>query len=98
MAHRLVRNVEGSLQMGDRLRPIPDETKRLLDPSWPPRPRAGYENMAGLYFDNVGQPQEAREHPVALLTLPRQLRSDSTELTGPISAWLMVQSERTVVQ
>jgi len=56
------------------------ETKRLLDPSWPPRLRATYENMAGLYFDAAGQPQEAREHLVAFLNLARQLRSDSGEL------------------
>ena len=55
------------------------ETKRLLDPSWPPRLRAGYENMAGLYFDNTGQPQEAREHLLAYLSLSRQMRSDSEE-------------------
>jgi predicted ATPase/DNA-binding winged helix-turn-helix (wHTH) protein len=58
------------------------ETKRLLDPSWPPRPRAGYENMAGIYFDNVGQPQQAREHLVAFLSLARQMHSDATELTA----------------
>jgi predicted ATPase/class 3 adenylate cyclase len=56
------------------------ETKRLLDPSWPPRPRAGYENMAGLYFESAGQPEEARDHLVAFLDLARQMRSDSTEL------------------
>ena len=56
------------------------ETKRLLDPSWPPRLRAGYENMAGLYFDAAGQPQEAREHLLAYLNLARQMRSDSDEL------------------
>ena len=33
------------------------ETKRLLDPSWPPRLRLDYENMAGLYFDSAGQPR-----------------------------------------
>jgi predicted ATPase/DNA-binding winged helix-turn-helix (wHTH) protein len=55
------------------------EAKRLLDPSWPPRLRAGYENMAGLYFDNSGQPQEAREHLLAYLNLSRQMRSDSEE-------------------
>jgi tetratricopeptide (TPR) repeat protein len=56
------------------------ETKRLLDPSWPPRARAGYENMAGMYFDNVGQPQEAREHRLAYLSLARHMRSDSDEI------------------
>jgi tetratricopeptide (TPR) repeat protein len=56
------------------------ETKRLLDPSWPPRPRAGYENFAGLYFDAAGQPQEARDHLLAYLNLSRQMRSDSDEL------------------
>ena len=56
------------------------EAKRLLDPSWPPRLRATYENMAGLYFDAAGQPQEARDHVVAFLNLARQLRSDSGEL------------------
>jgi len=55
------------------------ETKRLLDPSWPPLLRAGYENVAGIYFDNAGQPQEAREHLVAFLNLARQMRSDSDE-------------------
>ena len=55
------------------------ETKRLLDPSWPPLLRAGYENVAGIYFDNAGQPQEAREHLVAFLNLTRQMRSDSDE-------------------
>jgi predicted ATPase/DNA-binding winged helix-turn-helix (wHTH) protein len=59
-----------------------DETKRLLDPSWPPRPRAGYENMAGLYFDNAGQPQDAREHFLAYLSLARQMRSDSDEIVA----------------
>jgi predicted ATPase/DNA-binding winged helix-turn-helix (wHTH) protein len=58
------------------------EAKRLLDPSWPPRLRAGYENIAGLYFDYVGQPQEAREHYVAYLNLSRQMRSDLDELTA----------------
>jgi predicted ATPase len=58
------------------------EAKRLLDPSWPPRLRAGYENIAGLYFDNAGQPQEAREHYVAYLNLSRQMRSDLDELTA----------------
>jgi predicted ATPase/DNA-binding winged helix-turn-helix (wHTH) protein len=56
------------------------ETKRLLDRSWPPRPRAGYENFAGLYFDAAGQPQEAREHFLAYLNLARQMHSDSDEL------------------
>jgi predicted ATPase/DNA-binding winged helix-turn-helix (wHTH) protein len=56
------------------------ETKRLLDPSWPPRLRASYENFAGLYFYAAGQPQEARDHLVAFLDLARQLRSDSGEL------------------
>jgi hypothetical protein len=46
------------------------EAKRLLDPSWPPRLRAGYENLAGLYFDHAGRPQEAREHYVAYLISP----------------------------
>jgi tetratricopeptide (TPR) repeat protein len=55
------------------------EQERLLDPSWPPRLRSGYENMAGLYFDNAGQPQEAREHLVAFLNLTRQMRSDYEE-------------------
>jgi tetratricopeptide (TPR) repeat protein len=64
----------------DEARRALDETKRLLDPSWPPRPRAGYENMAGLYFDNVDQPQEAREHLVAYLSLARQMRSYSDEI------------------
>ena len=58
------------------------ETKRLLDPSWSPRPRAAYENMAGMYFDSAGQPQQAREHLVAFLNLARQMRSDATELTA----------------
>jgi tetratricopeptide (TPR) repeat protein len=57
-----------------------DETKRLLDPSWPPRMRGSYENIAGLYFDNVGQLEEAREHLVAYLNVARQLHSDSGEL------------------
>jgi tetratricopeptide (TPR) repeat protein len=58
------------------------EAKRLLDPSWPPRPRAFYENVAGLYFDAVGQPQEARDHFVAFLNGARQMRSDFDELTA----------------
>jgi len=56
--------------------------KRLLDPSWPPRLRAGYENAAGLYFDHAGQPLEARKHYVAYLDLSRQMRSDLDELTA----------------
>jgi predicted ATPase/DNA-binding winged helix-turn-helix (wHTH) protein len=59
-----------------------DEMKQLLDPSWPPRRRASYENLAGLYFDTVGRPQEARGHLVAYLNLSRQMRSDSNELTA----------------
>jgi predicted ATPase/DNA-binding winged helix-turn-helix (wHTH) protein len=58
------------------------EAKRLLDPAWPPRLRAGYENLAGLYFDHAGQPQEARKHYVAYLNLSRQMRSDLDELTA----------------
>jgi predicted ATPase/DNA-binding winged helix-turn-helix (wHTH) protein len=58
------------------------EAKRLLDPSWPPRPCAFYENVAGLYFDAVGQPQEARDHLLAFLDLGRQMRSDFDELTA----------------
>ena len=56
------------------------EAKRLVDPSWPPRLRAGYHNVAGLYFDNIGQSKEAREHYVAYLELSRQTRSDADEL------------------
>jgi len=58
------------------------EASRLLDPTWPPRLRAGYENIAGLYFDHAGQPQEARKHYVAYLDLSRQMRSDLDELTA----------------
>ena len=58
------------------------EAKRLLDPSWPPRLRAGYENIAGLYFDHAGKPQEARKHYVAYLDLSRQMRSVLDELTA----------------
>jgi len=58
------------------------EASRLLDPSWPPRLRAGFENLAGLYFDHAGQPQEARRHYVAYLDLSRQMRSDLDELTA----------------
>ena len=54
----------------------------MLDPSWPPLLRASYENVAGIHFDNIGQPREAREHYVAFLNLSRQLRSDSEELTA----------------
>ncbi len=66
----------------DEARGALDETKRLLDPSWPPRMRAGYENIAGLYFDNTGQPQEAREHLLAYLNLARQMRTEGDELTA----------------
>jgi tetratricopeptide (TPR) repeat protein len=38
--------------------------------------------VAGLYFDNAGQPQEARDHILAFLNLARQMGSDSTELTA----------------
>jgi predicted ATPase/DNA-binding winged helix-turn-helix (wHTH) protein len=58
------------------------EASRLLDPTWPPRLRAGYENIAGLYFDHAGQPQEARKHYLAYLDLSRQMRSDLDELTA----------------
>ena len=43
---------------------------------------ASYENVAGLYFDNAGQPQEAREHLVAFLNVARQVRSDAGELSA----------------
>ncbi|HEV8096035.1 MAG TPA: hypothetical protein VGP71_09920, partial [Burkholderiales bacterium] len=56
------------------------EAKRLVDPSWPPRLRAGYHNVAGLYFDNIGQPKEAREHYVAYLELSREMSGDADEL------------------
>jgi predicted ATPase/DNA-binding winged helix-turn-helix (wHTH) protein len=72
-----------SLTLADRrddARRALDEVKRLLEPSWPLRLHAGYENMAGLYFDNVGQPQKAREHLVAFLNLARQMRSNAGEL------------------
>ncbi len=72
-----------SLTLADRrddARHALDETKRLLDPSWPPQNRGSYENVAGLYFDNAGQPQEARQHLVAFLNVARQLRSDAGEL------------------
>ncbi len=74
-----------SLTLADRrddARHALDETKRLLDPSWPPQMRGSYENMAGLYFDNVGQPQEARQHLVAFLNVARQLRSELGELSA----------------
>jgi tetratricopeptide (TPR) repeat protein len=77
--HTLLYSLTAAGRLDDARRALV-ETKRLLDPSWPPRPRAGYENMAGLYFHAAGQPQEARDHLVAFLNLARQMRSDSTEL------------------
>jgi predicted ATPase/DNA-binding winged helix-turn-helix (wHTH) protein len=58
------------------------EANGLLDPSWSPQLRLSHENIAGLYFEAAGQPQEARDHLVAFLNLSRQARSAADELVA----------------
>lgn len=58
------------------------EVEGLLDPSWPPRLHAMYENTAGLHFSIAGQPQDARDHLVAYLNISRQMGSQSDELAA----------------
>ena len=59
-----------------------DAALRLSDPSWPPRMLAIAENLAALYFLDVGQAARARAHLENYLSLGRKCGSDSDELTA----------------
>lgn len=52
-----------------------DAAQRLLDPAWPPRIRATFENLAALCFMESGESTRARAHLEEYLRLSRQLGS-----------------------
>jgi tetratricopeptide (TPR) repeat protein len=64
----------------DDARHVLDESKRLLDPSWPPRMRARYENVSALYFDNIKQTPKVGEEFIVEQKLCWQLRHGHDQL------------------